>query len=106
MTASYVFRSPGFYPITTFYAGAVAVLVLTVQEFFTLSQGIVFLAVCAVGSVLIAAWRDLKAVHTLVNGQRSEMLTEIADLKHLLREKDVQVPASPAEKRDQTKEGK
>lgn len=95
----------GLYPITTFYLGAVAVLVLTVSGFFNLAQGLVFLSVWAVGCILIAAWRDLKAVHVLVNGQRHELLTEIADLKRLLRERNVQVPASAAEKRDQTKEG-
>jgi hypothetical protein len=99
-----VAHSPALYPITTMYASAVAVLVLTVQEFFSLAQGIVLLAVCAVGSILIAAWRDLKSVHTLVNGGRHELMTEIADLKQLLRQANVQVPASPAEKRDQTKE--
>ena len=99
-----VIRSPGFYPITSFYLGAVAVLVLTVSGFFTLALGIVFLAICAVWSILIAAWRDLQAVHVLVDGQRHELLTEIADLKQLLRESNIMVPASPSERRDQTKE--
>lgn len=99
-----VLHSPAFYPITSFYLSAVIVLVFTVQDFFTLAQGIVLLAVCGIGSILIAAWRDLKTVHVLVNGQRSELLTEIADLKQLLRQSNVQIPASPAEKRDQTKE--
>ena len=78
-----VLHSPGFYPITSFYLSAVVVLVFTVHGFFTLAQGVVLLAICGIGSILIAAWRDLKAVHTLVNGQRSEMLTEIADLEEL-----------------------
>ena len=101
-----VHYSPGFYPITTFYGSAVVVLVFTVQNFFTLAQGIVLLAVCGIGSILIAAWRDLKIVHKLVNGQRSEMRREIADLKQLLRRSNVQIPPSPAEKRDQTQEDK
>lgn len=106
MTAPHklVMYSSGFYPITTFYVSAIGVLVFTVQNFFTLAQGIISLAVCGIGSVLIAAWRDLKMVHTLVNGQRSELMTEIADLKQLLRRVNVPVPPSAAEKRDQSKE--
>lgn len=96
-----VLHSPGFYPITSFYLAAVAVLVFTMQGFFNLGQGILVLALCG---ILIAVWRDLKMVHVLVNGQRSELLTEIADLKQLLRQSNVQVPASPAEKRNQSKE--
>ena len=106
MTAPHklVVRGPAFYPITSFYGSAVVVLVFTVQNFFTLAQGIVLLAVCGIGSVLIAAWRDLKIVHMIVNSQRSEMKTEIADLKKLLRSSNVQIPPSRAERRDQTQE--
>lgn len=106
MTAPHkmVLRSPGFYPITSFWLSAAGVLIFTVNGFFNLAQGIISLAVCAILSILIAAWRDLKTVQVLLNGQRSELITEIADLKQLLRRSNVQVPASAAEKRDQTKE--
>jgi hypothetical protein len=101
-----VVHSPGFYPITTFYIESVGVLWLTVGDFFTLAQGMVLLAVCAVGTMVIAVWRDLHAVHTLVNGQKHELMTEIADLKELLRDAGKQVPASAAEKRQQTPQDK
>jgi hypothetical protein len=97
-----VVHSPGFYPITIAYLGAVTVLVLTVEDFFSLALGIVLMAVMAVGFIVAAAWRDIKAVHVLVNGQKHELMTELADLKKILRDAGIQVPASQAEKRQQT----
>lgn len=93
----------GFYPISTFYVSSVAVLILTDLEFFNLPEGVIVLAVSAVLSVQVAHWRDLKSVHALVNGQRSEMRTELADLKQIMRRAGIQVPPSAAEKREQSK---
>jgi hypothetical protein len=94
----HIHRSGSFYPITAFYLAAVCVTALAVRGVLTLNGGAVVLALVAILVVLAATWRELKIVHRMMDGQRTEMLARIDHMTELLTEHGIQPPPPlPAE---------
>lgn len=91
-TPAQVFRSAGFYPLTALYLTGVVIVYLIANGVVTLPYGIFALSLAVIFALVFAAYRELKAVHRLVNGQREELIARIDELNALLTASGVVVP--------------
>ena len=91
-TATRIVRSVSFYPLTTFWITASVFMVLVAEKFLTLVQGLIMTALTALLALVYGLHRELKTVHALVNGQRTELLARIDQLVDLLKSSGVVVP--------------
>jgi hypothetical protein len=92
ITLRQVRRSAGLYPITLLYVGAVCLIVSVATSVISGLAAICFLGFTAILLAFYATWRELRTVHTLVDGQRTELLTRIDQLSHLLQSSGIVVP--------------
>ena len=93
-TMRQVYRSAGFYPLTGLYLVGVSLIWLITSGRLFVIYGVLILSIFAIFALLLAAWRELKAVHKLVDGQRAELLARIDELVALLIDSGVVVPPS------------
>ena len=96
-------RSKSFflYPVTAVYLGGVTVVVLVSESELDFAYGLLALTLVTLVAVMIAAWRELRTVHRLVNSQRDELLERIEVLVDCLRSSGVQIPATEQHYQDE-----
>lgn len=81
-----------FYPLTGFYVGAVAVLMVLAGGYIDLQVAILSVTGIFVGAILFSMHREVRMVHVLVNSQRTELIARIDQLTSALDEAGVPVP--------------
>lgn len=87
-----VSRSAGLYPISLLYVAAVAIVCAVASSVLTPGVAVIALGLVAILSACFATWRELRKVHVLVNGQRTELIARIDQLTELLIRSGVVVP--------------
>lgn len=81
-----------FYPLTGFYVGAVAVLMLFAGDYIQLQVAILSVTSIFVGAVLFSMHQEVRMVHVLVNSQRTELIARIDQLTSALDDAGVPIP--------------
>jgi len=91
-------RSAAFYPITGMYLAGVALGVLVVHG--TLSPAVAVLAgaLVTLTALLLAAWREIRAVKLTVNVHMDELVARIDELNALLVASGIVVPPTNQER--------
>jgi hypothetical protein len=107
MSALKVIReSSGLYPITAYWVVASIVVALAVGSLIGLGSAIAILGIAAALVILIAAWAELKQIHKMVDGQRTETLAYMQKLeKIILTHDDMTLPTEPLKVREAKVEG-
>lgn len=86
-------RRAGVYQLTALWVAMATLAALVESRWLTLYQGIVISVLALLALVVRAMLRELRAVHVLVNGQRTSLLERIDQLEEIVRDAGRQVPA-------------
>ena len=95
-----IYRSAGFYPITGLYTGGVVCALFVADGEIDLPSGLIIFAFLALTALLLAAWKEVRMVHHLVDSQRAELLARIDELSALLVKAGVVPPLSGQREQD------
>lgn len=93
-TASIVVGSASLYPITAVYLVAVVLLWCTMSGLLRIAVAVIILGLVTVCAVSWSAYREARIVHTLIEGQRAELLEHIGALREALAGAGVSIPAA------------
>lgn len=94
-TALSILKSPSTYPLSTFWAGAMVVMVARSQSWLTFAAGAAVLAFLALLLILVAFRKDIAVVHVLVNSQHDDLVARVQQLTDALVASDTDVPREP-----------
>lgn len=112
LTPVRLFHSVAFYPLTTMYLAAVAVVVLVARGTISVPTGVILLALVVLVLLMVSTLKELRAVraatlrelasvHSLVNGQQTKLIARIDQLtEQLTAEGKAVPPKNPAARAD------
>lgn len=87
-------------PVTETYLAGVATIILTVNDFFSLIEGIVVFGFAALFILLCTMLQELTTVHELVDAQHDDLIKRVDTLLGSLYEQGIDSPLKDAYEED------